>query len=118
MYGNVIFVKGDFLEKNKKTLAEFVRGLKEAWTFAIKNSNKVYSILLANMKEMDKASGKDVMLKTFDFVAFDVGNDRIGFIEKKKWEDTVDIIVKFNKKIKGAKVDKEKAYNGYENLIK
>ncbi len=99
-----LFVRKDYLDKNKDVLTRFLRASMKGWDYAVKNQEEAVDLIGMDFTEND-VTAKPHQIKSMSMMAklfvADAGTDKgLFYIDKDKLDNTVEIARTFVKEVK------------------
>lgn len=109
LYGNVYFTTEEMIKEKPQIVALFLRGVLKAWRWVIENPEESIDILLKFDQKLDTGTELPILENTISlFKPKGVENFRIGWMEKKLWEETMDLLV--SQKVMKKRINISSAY--------
>lgn len=109
LYGNVYFTTEKMIREKPEIVASFLGAVLRAWQWVIDNREESIDILLNFEQKLDKSTELAVLERTISlFKPEGVEEFKLGWMDKKIWEETMDLLV--SQKVMKQPIDVDSAY--------
>lgn len=86
-YADVIFVTDSLLKEKPDVVGRFVRAILKGWQYSVQHPEEAVDILMKRTDGLDKAHETGMMQAVIPLMTANV-NNKLGWMEPKKWEET------------------------------
>ena len=94
-YGDVIITTEKMLRENPEMVCRFVEAVVKSFQWSIEHPQDAVAALVKNAPDLKIADELEVWKATIPFLIVDGGIDKVGVMEAKRWQETLDSLIEF-----------------------